>query len=238
VFESRQGHSKDNAFFIEENMTSPDTESTVADRAQTFLDWTKINQKLLSVGAVLVVVAAAGFWFYQRSQQLQANAAERALLQAKQSMSAGNLQLAQTDLQRVYSRYGKTAAGVQAGMLLSQIDYDTGKFQDGVNRLKQLAGTSAASGHEPTILSLEGDGYAQMGKLAEAAQAYQRAAEASDFENEKAFQRSKAARAYQAAGDTAKAREAWTALLNDPTAMTTAAEARIRLGEISAHTAK
>ena len=64
-----------------------------------------------------VTVAAAAFWFYQRSQEIQAANAQKALLNAKQSLSAGNLQLAQTDLQSVYSRYGSTEAGVEAAML-------------------------------------------------------------------------------------------------------------------------
>ena len=209
---------------------------TAADRAQTFIDWTKVNQKALSIGAAVVVVAAAGFWFYQRSQQLQAAAAARSLMQAKQSISAGNLQLAQTDLQRVYTRYGKTAAGVEAAMLLTQIDYDQGKFQDGVARLKQVSNRAGAN--TSTVLSLEGDGYSLMGKAADAAKAYQDAASASSFETEKSFQLSKAARAYQMAGDTTKAREAWTALLNDPKATSVAAEARVRLGELTAQTAK
>ncbi|HEY9226844.1 MAG TPA: tetratricopeptide repeat protein [Gemmatimonadaceae bacterium] len=219
-------------------MTSTETESAAAARAQTFIDWTKINSKALSIGFALIVVAAAGFWFYQRSQQLQAAAAEKALLQAKQSMAAGNLQLAQSDLQKLYSRYGKTSAGVEAAMLLAQIDFDTGKFQDGITRLQQVEGSSAASSSVSTIKSLEGDGYAQMGKSADAAKAYQAAADATPFENEKAFQLSKAARAFQAAGDTAKARGIWTNLLNDPKAQSMAAEARVRIGEIEATPAK
>ena len=219
-------------------MTSIESESAAADRAQTFLDWTKLNSKALTIGAVIVVFAAGIMWFYQRSQQLQATQAERALLQAKQSMSAGNLQLAQSDLQKVYSKYGKTSAGVEAAMLLSQIDFDSGKFQDGVTRLQQVAGTSAASSNQATILSLEGDGYAQMGKLGEAAKSYQSAAAATNLENEKAFQESKAARAFQAANDTAAARALWTKLLNDPKAQAVAAEARVRLGELVARPAK
>src|SRR5262245_4978053 len=218
-------------------MTSIESESAAADRAQTFLDWTKINSKALTIGAAIVVLAAGIFWFYQRSQQLQASQAERALLQAKQSMSAGNLQLAQSDLQKVYSKYGSTSAGVEAGMLLSQIDFDSGKYQDGVTRLQQVAGSSAASGNQATILSLQGDGFAQMGKLAEAAKSYQAAADATTLENERAFQQSKAARAFQAANDTAKARQLWTQLLNDPKAQAVAAEARVRLGELAAQPA-
>ena len=220
--------------------TRPDTvaQSAAADRAQTFVDWTRINAKLLTTGAVVVAVAAAGYWFYLRSTQIQATNAERALLTAKQSMTAGNLPLAQKDLQNVYAKYASTSAGVQAAMLLAQIDFDGGKFQDGLAVLQKVAGSSAASGVQATILSLEGDGYAQMKKLAEAGKAYEDAAKATSFETERSFQLAKAARVYQAAGNTAKAKEIWTALLGDPKAQTMSAEARVRLGELSAQTAK
>jgi predicted negative regulator of RcsB-dependent stress response len=219
-------------------MTSTQPESAAADRAQTFVDWTRINGRALTAGAAIVVIAAAGYWFFMRSKQIQAANAEKALMQAKQSMSAGNPALAQSDLQKIYTRYGSTGAGVEAAMILAQLDFDTGKFQDGISRLEKVSGSSAASNNEPTIKSLEGDGYAQMGKMADAAKAYQSAADASVFENEKAFNSSKAARAFQAAGDTAKARAIWTALLNDPQGQTMAAEAKVRLGEMSARSAK
>ena len=220
--------------------TRPDTvaQSAAADRAQTFLDWTRINAKLLTTGAVVVVVAAAGYWFYLRSTQIQAANAERALMTAKQSMSAGNLPLAQKDLQNVYAKYGSTSAGVQAAMLLAQIDYDGGKFQDGLSILQRVAGSSAASGVQSTILSLEGDGYAQMKKLAEAGKAYEDAAKATSFETERAFQLAKAARAYEAGGNATKAKEIWTSLMNDPKGQTMSAEARVRLGELNAAPAK
>jgi len=213
-------------------MTSPrpTTDSEAANRAQTFIDWTRVNSTALTAGA--------GYWFYQRSRQIQEGNAQRALLTAEQSMSAGNVALAQSDLQKVYARWGSTSAGVEAAMLLAQIDYDTGKFQDGVSLLKKVEGSSAASGVEPTIRSLEGDGYAQMGKLADAAKAYESAATVTPYETEKGYQRAKAARTYQAAGDTAKARQIWADMVNDPKAQAMVAEARIRLGELSARTAK
>jgi predicted negative regulator of RcsB-dependent stress response len=219
-------------------MTSPNTKLSAEDRAQTFIDWTRLNSKALGIGFLIVLVAAAGLWFNQQQQRLRAANAQKALLQAQQALAAGNLPLAQGDLQKVFARYGKTSAGIEAAMLLSQIDYDQGKFQDGITRLQKIAGSSAAGSNESAILSLEGDGYSQMGKGAEAAKAYERAAESTSLENEKSFQLSKAARAYQAAGDTAKARAAWTALLNDPKAQAVAAEARVRIGELTARPAK
>jgi predicted negative regulator of RcsB-dependent stress response len=217
--------------------TRPDTESAAADRAQTFVDWTRINSRALTAGAVLVVVAGAAFWFYGRSKQIQAGNAEKALQTAKQSMNAGNVPLAQTDLQKVYAKYGNTSAGVEAAMLLAQLDYDSGKFQDGISTLQKVSGSSAANGVEATVRSLEGDGYAQMGKMSDAAKQYESAADATGYETEKAYQRAKAARAYQTAGDTAKARQIWTDISTDPRYSTMAAEARIRLGELTAKVA-
>jgi predicted negative regulator of RcsB-dependent stress response len=227
-------------------MTSPTTtkssqqtqaEKTAVDHAQTFLDWTAINSKALTIAAVVIVIAAAGFWFYGRSRQLQEANAQRALLNAKQSLASGNLQLAQTDLQSVYSRYGSTEAGVEAAMLLAGMSYDNNKPQDGISLLEKVEGSRSASTVEGTIRSLEGDGYAQMGKLTDAAKQYEEAAAATNYPLEKGFYQSKAARAYQAAGDTAKARSLWTALANDPNA-SMASEAKVRLGELEAQPAK
>jgi predicted negative regulator of RcsB-dependent stress response len=215
-----------------------DPDATAADRAQTVLDWTRINAKALTAGAVIVIVAAAGYWFYMRSKQIQAANAEKALMQAKQSLGAGNLALAQSDLQSVYSRYESTPAGVQAAMLLAQVDFDSGKYQDGITVIDKALGNGAAAGVESSLRSLQGDGYAQMGKSADAGKAYEKAAEATGYPNEKAFQLAKAARAYQVAGDTAKAKQIWTNLLNDPNAQGMSAEARVRLGEMTTQVAK
>jgi predicted negative regulator of RcsB-dependent stress response len=217
--------------------TEPQARKTAEDHAQTFMDWTKVNSNALIAGAVVVLVAAGAFWFYQRSQALQAANAQKALLNAKQSLSANNLQLAQTDLQNVYSRYGSTEAGVEAAMLLAQVDYDAGKTQDGISLLEKVQGSRAASSVQGTILNLEGEGYAQLGKLTDAAKKYEAAAAATDFENEKAFYQAKAARAYQSAGDAAKAKQIWTALASNPSG-TMATEARVRLGELEAQPVK
>ena len=221
-------------------MTSnrPDFEADAADRAQTFVDWTRVNARALTAGALVVVVALAAFWFYDRSRAIQAANAEKALMTAKQSVTAGNLPLAQTDLQSVYSRYGSTPAGVEAAMMLAQMDYDAGKYQDGVSLLQKALGSGAAHDVLPTIRSLAGDGYADLGQLGEAAKQYDAAADATTYQTERAFDRAKAARAYQAAGDTAKARQLWANLLDDPTASTVAPEARVRLGQLTVQIAK
>jgi predicted negative regulator of RcsB-dependent stress response len=210
---------------------------TMGDRAQTLLDWTRLNSRWLTIGGVIVVVAAGGYWFYTRSREIQTRNAESALGNARQAMSAGNLPLAQSDLQQVYAKYGSTAAGVQAAMLIAQIDYDAGKNQDGISILQKVSGSGPAAYLESTVRSLEGDGYAQLGKPVDAAKQYAAAAQATQFKNEKAFYQAKAARAYQAAGDTASAHKIWSVLATDPDAKAMATEARVRLGELTARVA-
>lgn len=222
-------------------MTSTPVEKreSAADRAQTLLDWTRVNSTALSIGFVVVLVAAGVYWFYLRSRQIEAENAARALMNAKQSMQAGNLPLAQNDLQTVFSRYGSTQSGVEAAMLLAQMDYDAGKVQDGLSVLQKAAGSSAAASAQSTILSLEGDGYAQSKQLAKAAKQYEdAAAAAAGMQMEHAFLQAKAARTYADAGDTAKARQLWSALATDPRTQAVAAEARVRLGELTAQVAK
>jgi predicted negative regulator of RcsB-dependent stress response len=219
-------------------MTTPQEPQSSVDRAQTFIDWTKLNSRALSIAGTIVVVAGIVFWFYSRSRALQVANAERALANAQQSVASGNMALAQTDLQKVFSRYDNTGAGVQAAMLLAQLDYNQGKYQDGISVLEKASGSGAASAVRSTIQGLIGDGYMQMGKVKEAAKAYDDAAQATQLPNERAFHRSKAARAYATAGDTAKAREIWTALEADTSAAGMAGEARVRIGELTARAAK
>ncbi len=174
MFESRQGHLSELNLLLHmpSHRLEPITPATpasavtsaAASRAQTFIDWTRINSRWLTTGLVAIAVVGAGYWFYIRSREIQAQNAEKALSDAKQAMQAGNLPLAQNDLQQVYAKYGSTSAGVQAAMLLAEMDYDSGKNQDGIALLQKVSGTSAAAGNEPTVRSLEGDGYAQSGK--------------------------------------------------------------------------
>jgi len=222
-------------------MTAPDidTESpAAADRAQTVLDWTRINSRALTIGALTVAVAAVVYFFVARSRAIESENAAKALMNAKQSMNSGNLPLAQSDLQKVFSRYGSTSAGVEAAMLLAQIDYDGGKPQDGLNIIQKAAGSRAAASVQPTLLGLEGDGYAQMRKLPEAAKKYEEAAAATSCETERAFLLAKAGRTYGDAGDTAKARQIWEGIVKDPKSKAVVGEARVRLGELSAQVAK
>jgi tetratricopeptide (TPR) repeat protein len=215
-----------------------DSPPSTSDKLQDLVDWARNNSTLWMVAAGVLIAAVAVYLFMGRLRLITNNNAERALNNAKQSLNSGNLPLAQSDLEKVYNRYGSTPAGVEAAIILAAVDYDAGKVQDGITLLDKVAGSRSASGVQSTVLNLEGDGYAQLKKLKEAAKQYEAAAAATQFETEKASLRAKAARTYEQAGDTATAHKLWAQLAVDPTSESVAAEARVRIGELTAQPAK
>ena len=204
---------------------------------QSFAEWIQKNSRLVGIGAAIIVVGALGFWFYLRSAEIKRQNAERGLTQAKQSLMAGNPALAQTDLERVATRYRGTSAGAQSALMLAQLHYDQGRFAEGIQVLEPYQTERAAGPNLGAIWSLTADGRMGQGDPAGASAAYQRAAEATAMPGERALYRAKAARALMAAGNLDEARSAWQRLLDDPEAVGVHNEAAIRLGELTAKTA-
>lgn len=216
-------------------MTNPQLSDL--DDELDLMDWIRANMRWVGIGAVIVLVAGGGWWIYTQSKVRKEQNAAQALFMAKQSMQAGNLVLAQSDLTKLVTRYGGTAAGAEGAMILAGIEYDQAKYQEGITALENAAKGAPAS-MEVQLRSLIGDGYLSMKNASSAAKEFERAASISTFELEKANQRAKAARAYMAGGDTAKAREIWAELAASDKTPTVAAEAKVRLGELTAKPAK
>jgi predicted negative regulator of RcsB-dependent stress response len=220
-------------------MTTPTMDAPIEQpKAESFLDWFRINSRIVTIAAVIVAAAAFGFWFYNRSAVLKAENADRKLLAAKQSLGSGNLPLAQSDLKKVADQYPSTSAGVEAGMLLAQVKLEGADYQGAVTTLKELAAKHETGPYATPLRSLLGDAYSQLGKYAEAAAEYNRAALATQAPNERALLLAKIGRVETAAGNSAKAREAWESLANQNDNAVLAAEARVRLGELLATGAK
>ena len=72
-------------------MTTPMETPIREPKAESFLDWFRINSRLVTVAAAVVVAVAFGVWFYNRSQVLKNENADKKLLAAKQSLSSGNV---------------------------------------------------------------------------------------------------------------------------------------------------
>jgi predicted negative regulator of RcsB-dependent stress response len=204
------------------------------DRAESVMDWARANTKPLGI-AIGVIALAAVLWVVGKQwRNQQADAAEAALNRARQSYAQGNLPLAQTDLRRVITRYGGSSAGSQATMLLAQAYYEQGKADSG---LKVLNDGKPSSMDRASFEALKGAGYEQQKKYAEAADRYKAAAGLTEAKIGKDRYMADAARALTSAGNKAEAEKIWSAMAKDPTSAF-AAEARVRLGELTATPAK
>jgi predicted negative regulator of RcsB-dependent stress response len=215
-------------------MTTPNIPARKRSGAdeETMTEWFMLHQRDVAWAVVALAIIVGGFWYYERSQSIKAQRAEAAYFQARQSAAAGNLPLAVSDLQKVVSRYEGTNAGTQAALTLAQTLYDQKKFKEGLDVLK-TAEAKAPDHFKPSIHLLEAAGYEELKNLVAAAEQYKLAAQVTRFPVDKAEYQAAAARDYMAAGKTEEAKAIWRELVKDETAPT-AAEARVRLGELEA----
>ena len=212
-------------------MTSP---ISTSDRTESLMDWFQLHTREFTWGAMIVVVLAAGGWFYMRSRDLKAERAEKAYYTAIRSQAAGNLPLAESDLRKMIQRYDGTPAAAQARLQLAQILYDQGKIQQGVDELKlaedKIGDDERYGAGTHLVLAA---GLEQLKKYGDAAAQYEKAAKVARFDADRQRYLSLAAAAYLSGGNTAKAKEIWTDLGADSKGAV-AGEARVRLGEMTA----
>lgn len=220
-------------------MTHPLTDRTNRDqpKVESFMDWFHVNSRWVGIGAVVAIAAIAGTWYYMRANAIKLENADRQLLAAKQSVASGNAPLAESDLQKVADRYAGTTAGAEAGLLLGQLRLQKGDYQGAADYLKTLAGKLDGP-NAASAKGLLGDAYSQLGKSAEAAAEYEAAATTTQMPSEKAFYLARAGNAYMAANKNAEARRIWEALSKQDDNAAVAAEARVRLGAMTAQPAQ
>ena len=206
------------------------------DAIEDAIDWVRLNAKAIGIGLAAVAVAAIGWYFYKDGEASKENAASKAYLEAQRSMSAGNLPLAQSDLEKMLPRYHGTQSGTLAAILLAQVQYSGGKFADGVKVLEQAL-VSAPSSLRPALKAMVGNGLMDQKKYVEAAKAYAEAAAMVAAGNEKEGYQAEGARALQLANNPAEAIKLWKLIVENPES-SRQAEARVRLGELEAASAK
>ena len=219
-------------------MTSPindrDTGAFTAPepRATSFMDWFHVNSRWVGIGAVAVAIAAVVAWYVPHQKALASENADKMLLSAKQSLSSGNTQLAESDLRKVADRYAGTPAGTEAGLLIGQVHLERGDAPGAVTYLQELVKKTGSGPNAAAAHGLLADALMQSNKPADAAVEYDRAASATTMPNEKAMLQSKSGYAFMAAGKTAEARKVFQALASQPESQGLAQEARERLGEL------
>lgn len=216
--------------------TAAPTRPQIDDRADTFFLWIQSNIRKVAIAGVVVVALGLGVWLWRQSRVARERNASIDLLNAAQTIQSGNLALAQSDLERLITRYEGTNAAAQASFDLANIYYGQGQYDRGIALLQRLAESS----DDPLVKAMAENGvaagYEGGGKFADAAGHYRRAAELTRLDDERDIYLANAARAYQAAGNKTEAVAIWRRLAESEG--TQAAEARVRLGELTAEPAK
>jgi predicted negative regulator of RcsB-dependent stress response len=221
-------------------MASPTTrtaasESSFEDATESFVDWFRLHSTRVVSGMAVVVVAAAGYMAYRAYTAGQATRAEKAFFEAQAPLANHDLAAAETQLRQVAARYDGTAGGAQAQLALAQLLFEQGKYQAGMEVLKDA--DDAPDALKPAVRVMRAAGEEGLGRPAEAAKLYEQAAEDEQIDARKVELRANAARAYQQAGQSEPARKIWTELAQKEDSPL-ADEARVRLGELAAQAAK
>ena len=192
--------------------------------------WIQDNAKPVGIGVGIVAIATAAIFVFRASEESKRERASVALYTAQAPLTEGKLPEAATELQKVVQRYGNTSSGQQAALMLAQVEYEQGKFAEGIAALEK-ARESASREFEAPMEALIAAGYESTGDHVKAAEAYGRAAAAAVHELEKTQHEAAQARALMAANRMDDAKAIWTRLGEDET-QPIAQEARVRLGEI------
>lgn len=201
------------------------------DTSENFGDWVRLHGRQVAIGVGAVAVLFVGTVLWRSNQSSRSGRADAEFLQARQPLALGDQAAAERELRRVAQRYDGTAGGAQAQLLLAQVLFDQGKFQDGLIILQEASDAPKTLSNSVRVLTAAGN--EGLGKFNEAGKAYEDAAAAAVTPPEKLQLQASAARAYQAGGDRTSAIRLWTEL-SGIDGQGAADEARVRLGELLA----
>jgi predicted negative regulator of RcsB-dependent stress response len=197
------------------------------------LDTLSRHKRQITIGGIVVVALAGGVLLWRMSVNQKNDRAMSALTQATNSLYEGNRPLASTELQGVADRYRDTAAGVEAAMVLAQLDFEDGRWADGLKVLDAIKQSSVIASFRAPVDGLVGGANADLKKYDEAIKAYQAATEESEYASTKDIYQADVARILALAGKKDEAMKIW-ATLATKSESPSVAEAKIRLGELEA----
>ncbi|HET8769479.1 MAG TPA: tetratricopeptide repeat protein [Gemmatimonadaceae bacterium] len=200
------------------------------DEPDTLVEFLQYYKKPIIGGVIVAAAVLGGLWMWNRSVEIKEARASAAYSSAENVYASGNAPLAQPELEQTVERYPGTAGGAQSAMLLARIHFEVDSFAAGVAVLEQAL-PKAPDALEAGMLGLLGDGHESMGEHTQAASAFERAAAASDFDEERDRYRLAEARNRAAAGEVAQARAIYESIANREDS-SYAGEAKVRLGEL------
>jgi TolA-binding protein len=197
-------------------------------------DWLKQPQNRYVTAGLAVLLAALAVWFVMMSGRRKEQFAGRALDQARAAAEQGNLPLAASELQKVISTYGGTAAAQEAVINLNQVRLINGQQELAAVNLQDFIKSNPAPEFRSPAYGLLGRALENAKRPGEAAAAYENASKAAEFDYLKADLLLDAARAYANAGQKDKAAEAYRTVMKDFPKTASKIEAEVRLAELTA----
>lgn len=181
-----------------------------AIKSEQFLE-KYLKQILIAVG--VVVLAVGGYYAY--TKLVAEPAAEKAavalfkaedkFLNGQDSLALKGEGIASKGLDDIIKDYSGSDAANLAQAYKGIALYDAGKYQEAIDALSKFKGDDQYVA--PSLLRLQGDAYAQLGKYQEAAKAYEEAAKRADNDAISPSCLIKAGHAYEKLGNKSKAVE-------------------------------
>ncbi|HET8634275.1 MAG TPA: tetratricopeptide repeat protein [Gemmatimonadales bacterium] len=193
----------------------------------------KVNQKAMIILGVALALVALVVWMFITSARRKEAFANRELIRARAAAEQGNLPLAASELQKLIDTYGGTDAAVNAEISLNQVRLINGQTDLAVVSLREFLAKNPPPKFVTPAQGMLASGLEMAGQPAEAADAYEKAAAATDIKYLKAEYLVDAGRAYRNAGKLDEARKAYATVLSDYAETPSKTEATVRLAELT-----
>src|SRR5207247_4668110 len=201
-----------------------------------FVAWVKRHKQLSSwIGAVIVIAAVLFVWQLSTKRRAE-EIASRELQGARFAFENQNLPLAASELAKVIANYAETNAAAEARILLANVRLLEKQPQQAVTVLKDFA-PGAPQAYRAQAYGLLGAAYEDMGKPRDAGESYENASAAARLDFLKAQMLSDAGRAWTNAADTTRAVADYRRIVTEFAKEGMAAEAKVRLSELTKGTA-
>ncbi len=204
----------------------------VTEQAQDPMDWIKAHRRLVTGAAVALAVVAGGAWLSVTTAQRKETAAQQALEVARNAFDANNLPGAASEFQRVAQTYAGTRAANEAQIALNQVRMINGQNELAIVSLRELVAANPDPVFAVPAQGLLGAALENVNRPAEAGEAFRRASELARVDYLKAEYLLEAGRAYVAAGQDQKAKEAYEQIVTDYAETPSMTEAQVRLAEV------
>jgi tetratricopeptide (TPR) repeat protein len=209
---------------------APPSETAAVPQARTRMP----SQRTLTIAAITVALIALAAWAFVTSGRRKEEFATRALLEARLTAERGNLPLAATQFQGVVDTYRGTDAAQEAMIGMNQLRLINGQSDLAAVSLREFLAANPEPRFAAPAQGLLGAALENAGLPADAAAAYQAAADVAPIDYLKAEYLLQAGRALLAAGKRAEAEAAYRRVVTEFEETASLTEAQVRLSELTA----